>query len=97
MLRRPQALLILDNCEHVIDACAQVVETPLRACAHLRYLATSREVLRVPGEAVWRVASLSVADPQSLAHDGNNPRRGAGPLDAEAARLFVDRARLLMP
>lgn len=46
-------LLLLDNCEHLIDACAQLVQTLLRACPHLSILATSREALRVTGEAAW--------------------------------------------
>jgi non-specific serine/threonine protein kinase len=58
-LRRRQLLLVLDNCEHLIDACAELAEEMLRAAPALRMIATSREPLRVPGETVWRVASLS--------------------------------------
>ncbi len=58
-LRRRELLLVLDNCEHLIDACAELAEEMLRAAPALRMIATSREPLRVPGETVWRVASLS--------------------------------------
>ena len=62
-LRPKQLLLILDNCEHLVDACAALVAALLPVCADLRVLATSREVLGVPGESVWRVPSLSSPDP----------------------------------
>lgn len=52
-------LLILDNCEHVIQACAEFVEALLRACPNLHVLATSREPLNFAGEAVWRVPSMN--------------------------------------
>ena len=59
-LRERQTLLILDNCEHVIDACAQVVERLLRAAPSLTILVTSREPIRVEGEVVVRLAGLDV-------------------------------------
>jgi predicted ATPase/class 3 adenylate cyclase len=84
-LRRKSALVILDNCEHLVAACAQLVDVLLRACPNLRVLATSRETLGATGETTWRVPSLSVPDPQRLL-----------PLDRfneyEAVRLFIDRA-----
>jgi predicted ATPase/DNA-binding winged helix-turn-helix (wHTH) protein len=55
-------LLVLDNCEHVIDASARIVETLLRAAPGLRIIATSREPLRVQGEHLYRVSSLDVPD-----------------------------------
>ncbi len=55
-------LLLLDNCEHLLDACLALVEELLRACPDLTILATSREPLGVPGELGWRVPSLSLAD-----------------------------------
>jgi non-specific serine/threonine protein kinase len=94
-LGRRHALLLLDNCEHVVDACAQIVDRLLRVCARLQILATSREALRVPGEAVWSVGSLSLPDPAALAWPGVDAR--AQLLEAEAAQLFVDRARLVAP
>ncbi len=58
------ALLILDNCEHLVIACAQLVEILLQACPGLRILATSRENLDIPGETVWNVPPLSLPEPQ---------------------------------
>ncbi|MBY0389793.1 MAG: LuxR family transcriptional regulator [Mycobacterium pseudokansasii] len=57
-----KALLLLDNCEHLLDACDSLVVTLLAACPRLTILATSREPLGVPGELSWRVPSLSVTD-----------------------------------
>jgi predicted ATPase len=51
-------LLLLDNCEHVLDACAQLAATLLGACPNLRILATSHEPLDITGEAVWRLEPL---------------------------------------
>jgi predicted ATPase/class 3 adenylate cyclase/DNA-binding CsgD family transcriptional regulator len=56
-----QALIVLDNCEHLLDACAVLVEALLRACPVLTILATSREPISVDGEVMWRVPSLSLA------------------------------------
>nr|WP_082955206.1 LuxR family transcriptional regulator [Mycobacterium mantenii] len=55
-------LLLLDNCEHLLDACGQLTVELLNACPHLTFLATSREPLGIAGEAIWRVPSLSLAD-----------------------------------
>jgi predicted ATPase/class 3 adenylate cyclase/DNA-binding CsgD family transcriptional regulator len=55
-------LLLLDNCEHLLDACGSMVVELLAACPHLSILATSREPLGVPGELSWRVPSLPLAD-----------------------------------
>ncbi|WP_207546933.1 LuxR family transcriptional regulator [Mycobacterium kubicae] len=57
-----KTLLLLDNCEHLLDACVLLVEELLRRCPHLTIIATSREPLGVTGELSWRVPSLSVAD-----------------------------------
>jgi non-specific serine/threonine protein kinase len=59
-LRPKQLLLVLDNCEHLVAACAGLSETLLQACPGLRILATSREPLGVPGELLYRVPSLSL-------------------------------------
>ena len=72
-------LLVLDTCEHLIDACAQLADALLRSCPNVRMLATSREKLRIPGEVAWRVPSLSLPGPNALEH-------------SEAVRLFVQRA-----
>jgi predicted ATPase/DNA-binding transcriptional regulator YiaG/Tfp pilus assembly protein PilF len=109
-LRARQLLLLLDNCEHLLAACADLAEALLRACPHLEVLATSREPLGIPGETVWRVPPLTVPP---AAPDMAAPKAGAGdrppPLppgavDAppelgttDAERLFVARARLRRP
>lgn len=89
-LRRSERLLVLDNCEHLIDACAGLAEALLRGAPDLRIVATSREPLRVPGEAVWRVSSLSLPDDQP------SPSVDAL-LQSEATRLFIDRATSIDP
>ncbi len=80
-LARQQVLLVLDNCEHVIGAAAALCAGLLAACDDVRVLATSREPLRVAGEARYRLASLALPDLDDLA-------RAAG---AEAVALFADR------
>jgi predicted ATPase/DNA-binding CsgD family transcriptional regulator len=86
-LRAKQLLLLLDNCEHLLPACAELIERLLRTCPLLRILATSREVLGVAGEKTWRVPPLSL--PASPALAAAEP-----PGCCEAVQLFVDRARL---
>ncbi|MEA3214267.1 MAG: hypothetical protein QOJ19_423 [Acidimicrobiia bacterium] len=70
MLKRHLAdrdtLLLLDNCEHVVDSCAQLGADLLGACAKLRILATSREPLGMTGEVVWRLEPLAAADAYRL-------------------------------
>ena len=61
-LREKRLLLVLDNCEHLVGACAELAEALLRACPGLRILATSREPLGIAGEMTWRVPSLAVPD-----------------------------------
>ncbi len=83
-------LVVLDNCEHLIEASAHLVQTLLEACPGLRILATSREPLGVPGEVAWRVPSLSLPDPRRLPSVDD---LGA----CEAVRLFVERAAAVHP
>ena len=89
-LRGRSLLLILDNCEHLAAACAELAETLLRACPGPTILATSRHVLGVPGETAWRVPSLAVPDLQS-------PPTLEHLTHYEAVRLFVDRATAAQP
>ena len=89
-LRHRRLLLVLDNCEHLVEACAELVEHLLRACPGLRVLATSREPLRVAGEVLWRVPSLSV--PTRL-----DDQSADALARSEAGRLFVERARASAP
>jgi predicted ATPase len=84
-------LLVLDNCEHVIEACADLAEGLLATCAGLRILATSREPLRIPGERIWQVPLLSTPDPRRL------PPSVESVADFAAVRLFVERARAVLP
>src|SRR5262245_37461410 len=80
-LRQAELLLVLDNCEHVLPACASLVETLLAAAPGLRVLATSREPLGVPGEVTYLVSPLALPAPGDEA---------AGLL-APAVRLFLER------
>ncbi len=77
--------LVFDNCEHVIDACAQVIDAIVRSCPNTRVLTTSREPLGINGETIYRVPSLSL--PRS---DDASP---AVFEDSDAVALFVARAR----
>ncbi|TXC97179.1 LuxR C-terminal-related transcriptional regulator [Streptomyces sp. ISID311] len=79
-------LIVLDNCEHLADACAQLAATLLARCPRLRILATSRETLRVPGEVVFRVGELSLSP-------AGEDLDTAELLRSEAVRLFLARAR----
>jgi predicted ATPase/DNA-binding CsgD family transcriptional regulator len=83
-------LLILDNCEHLIRACAELSETLLRGCPGLRIVATSRQALGIEGETLLRVPSLSLPEASSPP----NMERQA---QFEAVRLFVDRASATAP
>jgi predicted ATPase len=79
-------LVLLDNCEHVVEIVAGLVHAMLARCPAVRILATSREPLGVPGEQLWRVASLAVPEPSDF--------ESASRLeDYDAAVLFVARAR----
>ncbi|HKY78250.1 MAG TPA: LuxR family transcriptional regulator [Acidimicrobiia bacterium] len=81
-----QALIVLDNCEHLLDACAALVEALLRACPVLTILATSREPISVDGEVMWRVPSLSLTgDAVELFTDRARRARPGFVADAEAA------------
>ena len=90
LLKAKQLLLVLDNCEHLVSACAGLAETLLRDCPGLRILATSRQVLAVAGEVDWRVPSLASPDPDRLL----SPEQLA---HCEAVRLFAERARAAWP
>ncbi|MBI4671694.1 MAG: tetratricopeptide repeat protein [Chloroflexi bacterium] len=89
-LRNDAALLILDNCEHLLPAVARLTKTLLERCSGLKILATSRERLRVTGESVWQIGSLKYP-------------RDADPIDDDtqqvyaAVQLFVERAQAIVP
>ncbi len=85
-----ELLLLLDNCEHVVVACAQLAETLLRTCPGLRILATSREPLHSEGEIVWRVPSLRPADAARLFSERAGSATGAGDSAVEEVCRRVD-------
>jgi non-specific serine/threonine protein kinase len=89
-LSSKKVLLVLDNCEHLIEACAELAETLLHSCPELRVLATSREALGILGEVAWPVPSLSLPDLRRLPDMGRLPRY-------ESARLFLERAAAVKP
>jgi predicted ATPase/DNA-binding XRE family transcriptional regulator len=80
-----EIVIVLDNCEHLVNRCASVADTLLRRCPKLRLIATSREPLSIPGETVYRVPSLSLpsADDDSV----------AAAEASDAVRLLANRAR----
>ena len=89
-LRAQRLLLVLDNCEHLLTACAHLVETLLGSCPDLRILATSREALAIPGEVTWLVQPLSVPE-------RDTPSSVEDVLAYEAVELFVTRAAAALP
>ncbi|KAF0957050.1 hypothetical protein MLGJGCBP_01127 [Rhodococcus sp. T7] len=84
--RKP--LLVLDNCEHLVEPVADLAVTLLRACPELRILATSREPLGIGGEAVLRVPPLTMPEPTAA---------GGGLGHYEAVSLFAERAAMAVP
>ncbi|MCX5215395.1 LuxR C-terminal-related transcriptional regulator [Kitasatospora sp. NBC_00240] len=89
-LRGKRLLLVLDNCEHLVDACAELVAALLRACPGVRVLATSREVLDIAGERSFVVPPLSApgADDPTARHGGDM---------TDAVELFAERAAAAAP
>jgi predicted ATPase len=83
-LREHRQLLVLDNCEHLIDACARLTEALLKTCPRIRVLATSREALGVPGEVSWRVPSLAPSEAALLFEDRAGLARPGFHLDANS-------------
>lgn len=89
-LREREALLILDNCEHLVEACARMVDRLLHAAPKLRILASSREALGIAGEVSYRVPSLELPDIKQLPSLASLSQY-------EAVKLFIDRARAAQP
>ena len=83
-----RALLVLDNCEHLLDAVARQVDAVLRRCPRVAVLATSREGLALAGERIVAVPSLTLPDEGAEAHEL---------MRADAGRLFVERASATRP
>ena len=92
-LRGKQLLLVLDNCEHLIETCARLSEHFLQTCPKLKIITSSREALGIDGETVYRVPSLSLPSAQGTKDGG----RGRNLMDYEATRLFAERARKANP
>ena len=88
-LRAKQLLLILDNCEHLIESCARLSDHLLHSCPQLKIIASSREALGIAGETAYRVPSLSLPD-----HDQATREAVLG---FESVRLFVERASAANP
>jgi predicted ATPase len=112
VLRPAHLLLVLDNCEHLIAACAELAATLLQGCPHLQILATSRQALGITGETAWRVPSLAIPGVQAFrpgtraAGDGvqaGTVKDEPVSVDPErlmqyaAVRLFVERAAASAP
>src|SRR5262249_13435381 len=88
-LRAKTMLVVLDNCEHLVTAAAELVDILLRSCAGLHILATSREALASPGETTLRVPSLAL--PPEVRLTAEDAQR------FEAVRLFIERALAALP
>jgi predicted ATPase/class 3 adenylate cyclase len=89
-LREKKMLIILDNCEHLVDACAQMANKILQAAPTVRILASSREALGIAGEVTQRVPSLGLPDMGHLPHIESLSQ-------CEAVKLFIDRATSAVP
>ena len=85
-----ELVVVLDNCEHVINAAARLVRAIIQDCPGITVLATSREPLHLPGEVTWRVPSLRVPDPSEPIDSGHLMRY-------ESVQLFVTRAQEAVP
>jgi predicted ATPase len=89
-LKDKNLLLILDNCEHLLDSAARLGEAIVKQCPRVHLIATSREPLAIQGEQVYRVPSLTTPDPKK--------KETLEALNTyEAVRLFIDRAVLAQP
>ena len=86
--RQGALLLVLDNCEHLIEACARLADELLHACPHLKIIASSREALGLAGETAYRVPSLTIPDAAATTPSLCPQRSGA---------LFVERAQAVQP
>ncbi len=91
-LRNWDALLVLDNCEHLVEACARLAEALLKGCARLRIMATSREALGISGERAWPVPPLAIPSVE----DGERITPTVAARN-EAIRLFVERTQAVRP
>ncbi len=98
-LKDREALLVLDNCEHVTDACRTLADALLRSCPRLRILVTTREVFGIAGESTYQVPTLGLP-PEPADRPWVAPEQAGDPSSLaryEAVRLFVDRATAVQP
>ena len=89
-VRERRLLIVLDNCEHLIDACARLARLLLQAGAQTRIIATSREPLHVGGETLYALPALALPG-------GAQSLTPAALMQSDAARLFIDRAAAVLP
>lgn len=96
-LKELQSLLIFDNCEHLIDACAKLAEKLLQNCPNIKILSTSREPLGIPSEVTWSVPPMSLPERQPW----RDTKSGQNALSvyrvSESVQLFLNRAVLVTP
>ncbi len=88
-LRAKNILLLIDNCEHLVESCALLIEQLLHACPNLKIIASSREALGIAGETVYRVPPLSLPDPTQVTHEAL--------AQSESVQLFIVRAAAANP
>ncbi|MGA4987446.1 ATP-binding protein [Nonomuraea bangladeshensis] len=97
-LRDRRTLVVLDNCEHLLDACAALADRLVRAAPGLRILTTSRQALGVTGEQVLQVPTLAVPEDTEAAETAGDAEAGArADGQTDAVRLFAERARAVLP
>ena len=89
-IRKKRLMILLDNCEHLIGTCAEVVHKLIESVPGLSLLITSREALKIRGEKVWTIPSLTLTDPSAIIDVAVAGR-------SEAVNLFTDRARMSNP
>lgn len=94
-LQSKQLLLILDNCEHVISACAQLADALLRRCPKLKILASSREALGIAGESNYPIFPLPL--PEMRPQSSGKTNSWSALAQCESVRLFVERATAVLP
>ncbi len=88
-LRAKNLLLILDNCEHMVEACAQLTDQILRSSPQLKIMISSREAIGINGETIYRVPSLNLPDPDHVTAEAL--------MNCESVQLFAERARAANP
>jgi predicted ATPase/DNA-binding CsgD family transcriptional regulator len=97
-VRPKQILLVLDNCEHLIDACARLVQQLLTEAPSIRILATSREALAMSGETIYSITGLAWPFPDNdVGRNGQSRFNLQALMGYDAVKLFVERARSISP